>query len=385
MLNSNDTNLPTATTQALPENLYFSGLLANYLTLTAGLPVNEFIQTTLIFLNSQMNIRHASITLLEADGSGFRLHDINREDDSGFKAGDFLPAEITVLSEMTKTRDPQYRPNIAATGSDCLVDKTLLATSIRSDFIVPLWIEERCLGTLNVASNIIDGISEEVRRFLLLLTSCLAQSLQNIHLIESLRESEQRYRNLIDDIHDIIQSVDSTGRFVYVNHAWLDLLGYNQQQLASLTLWDVIHPSSREHCQNIFKRIMSGEKIHHIEAIFCSKDGTEIPLEGSISARIIGGQIVASQGIFRNIRERKKTEKTIQAQIKYLNAMERISRISLQSSNINHMLEQILDAMLDIFQCDRAWLLYPCDPHAATWNVLAHNGLVSTPKVSKFP
>lgn len=339
------------------------------MTLTTGLSVNKFVHTTLKFLSRQLNICHSSIALVEENNLGFRLYDANHDDETGLEAGDFIRFDMTILSEIVEHREPRYRPDIASCDSGYAIDKRLLSAGIQSDFLIPLWIENRCLGTLNVAAATLDGFCEDRRRFLLLLASSLAQSLQNIHLIKSLQESEQRYRSLIDDMHDMVQSVDSDGRFIYVNDAWLSLLGYHQQQLSELTLWDIIHPDSIQHCQNIFQRILLGENIYHIEAIFCTKDGTEIPVEGSISARRVGNQVVATQGIFRDIRKRKQAEKTIQTQIKYLNAIERISRISLRSSTMNSTLEQVLDAMLDIFQCDRAWLLYPCDPDAATWTV----------------
>ena len=32
-------------------------------------------------------------------------------------------------------------------------------------------------------------------------------------------------------------------------------------------------------------------------------------------------------------------------------------------------MSDVLDEMLSIFDCDRAWLVYPCDPEAASWRV----------------
>lgn len=59
----------------------------------------------------------------------------------------------------------------------------------------------------------------------------------------------------------------------------------------------------------------------------------------------------------------------MQEQIYALEILERISRISASSHNVKEMLERVLNEMLDIFQCDRAWFLFPCDPHAAAWGV----------------
>src|SRR5258708_15786524 len=33
------------------------------------------------------------------------------------------------------------------------------------------------------------------------------------------------------------------------------------------------------------------------------------------------------------------------------------------------MMGEVLDAVLSVFNCDRAWLVYPCDPEAASWQV----------------
>ena len=34
------------------------------------------------------------------------------------------------------------------------------------------------------------------------------------------------------------------------------------------------------------------------------------------------------------------------------------------------MMSDVLDAVLSIFECDRAWLVYPCDPEAVSWRAV---------------
>jgi len=80
----------------------------------------------------------------------------------------------------------------------------------------------------------------------------------------ALRESEERYRDLIESTYDIIQSVAPDGRFVFVNRAWLETLGYTEAELPSLNLWKIIHPESLSHCQEVFSRIRAGESIKNI-------------------------------------------------------------------------------------------------------------------------
>ena len=52
-----------------------------------------------------------------------------------------------------------------------------------------------------------------------------------------------------------------------------------------------------------FQRVMSGESLTGLEAVFVTKDGRHVDIEGNVSARIIDGKVVASHGIFRDITE----------------------------------------------------------------------------------
>jgi len=55
--------------------------------------------------------------------------------------------------------------------------------------------------------------------------------------------------------------------------------------------------------------------------------------------------------------------------LRVLAAMERIGRRMHGAANLESLLERVLDDLLDLFDCDRAWLLYPCDPIAPSWTV----------------
>jgi PAS domain S-box-containing protein len=123
-----------------------------------------------------------------------------------------------------------------------------------------------------------------------------------------LAESEQRYRAAIDNAHDMIQSIRPDGTFEFVNRAWLDTLGYSEAELAELDIWDIIHDSSREHCQLYFSKALGGESIPYMEAVFRTKAGVPVPVEGSVTNRYMGDQIIATHGFFRNISERLHAE-----------------------------------------------------------------------------
>jgi PAS domain S-box-containing protein len=125
---------------------------------------------------------------------------------------------------------------------------------------------------------------------------------------EALRESEERYRSFVESTSDLVQSVGPDGRFLYVNPAWYATLGYMPEDLSALTVFDVISPDDLPHCQPLFSKIFQGESVHNIEVTFVRKNGEPVRLEGSSVPRIVNGQVVATQSVFRDITERRRIE-----------------------------------------------------------------------------
>ncbi|MDM8515433.1 cache domain-containing protein [Desulfobacterales bacterium HSG16] len=71
----------------------------------------------------------------------------------------------------------------------------------------------------------------------------------------------------------------------------------------------------------------------------------------------------------RMIDERIRAEKEHIAYLNFLESIEQIDVVIQQSSDHEQMMRYALSAVLSIFSCDRAWLLYPCDPDALFWKV----------------
>ena len=72
-----------------------------------------------------------------------------------------------------------------------------------------------------------------------------------------------------------------------------------------------------------------------------------------------------------DVTERKRAEQEHQAQLWFLESMDVIDRAIQRTSDLEQMMGDVLDAVLKIFRCDRAWLVYPCDPEADSLRVPA--------------
>ena len=121
-------------------------------------------------------------------------------------------------------------------------------------------------------------------------------------------ESEERYRAVIENASDMIQSVRADGSFEFVNRAWREALGYTDEDLETMNVWELIHPDQIEHCQIAFVRAMQGEPINDLQTVFVARDGRAVPIEGSVTSRKLGDEVVATHGFFRDITERLRTQ-----------------------------------------------------------------------------
>jgi PAS domain S-box-containing protein len=70
-----------------------------------------------------------------------------------------------------------------------------------------------------------------------------------------------------------------------------------------------------------------------------------------------------------DVTERKRAEKEHRAQLWFLESMDAIDRAIQGTSDLEQMMSDVLDVVLATFGCDRAWLIYPCDPEAGSRQV----------------
>ena len=70
------------------------------------------------------------------------------------------------------------------------------------------------------------------------------------------------------------------------------------------------------------------------------------------------------------VTDHKRTKEDRAAHVWFLECMDRINRAMQGTNDLEEMMSAVLDAVLEIFACDRAWLVYPCDPHGTTWRAV---------------
>jgi diguanylate cyclase (GGDEF)-like protein/PAS domain S-box-containing protein len=123
----------------------------------------------------------------------------------------------------------------------------------------------------------------------------------------ALRESEERYRTLFEESRDAIYMTTVEGRFVEVNQALVDLLGYSREELLTGGARDLYQdPPDRQRFREAIDR--SGS-VRDYETRLIRRNGEAIDALVSASVRRdADGAIVGYQGIIHDITERKRAE-----------------------------------------------------------------------------
>jgi diguanylate cyclase (GGDEF)-like protein/PAS domain S-box-containing protein len=130
---------------------------------------------------------------------------------------------------------------------------------------------------------------------------------------EAIQRSEMRYRELFENLTDIVYEHDVDGRFTVMNRQGLEVLGYEIGEMLRLSLLDIVHPDYRDEARGLIKGQGVDDGGRHHELVFVARDGTNVPVE--ISSRPLhDARGTTVQGIARDITERKYMENQLRHQ-----------------------------------------------------------------------
>ena len=156
----------------------------------------------------------------------------------------------------------------------------------------------------------------------------------------ALKESESKYRDLFESAHDIILIANKNGEIQDINQRGATLTQYDHQTLLALNLIDDLtveadRPILRDSLQ---KAALGEDSIFEVQ--WLTAQNTQVYLEGAITPRMTdANQFIAARFIFRDITERRQTERE-------LIRLERLKSLGEMAAGVSHNLNNILSGVL---------------------------------------
>ena len=197
----------------------------------------------------------------------------------------------------------------------------------------PIYKDNKTIGAVVTFSDITERSRKDAE--LLMLKENLEQRV--IERTELLRESEGRFRSLVENTTDWIWEANEHTRYTYASPQVRELLGYEPEEVIGMTPFDLMTPEDQQSVKKLFVEIAGRhEPFSRLENANLHKDGHTVILETS-GVPIFGsdGSFKGYRGIDRDITERKKTEQA-------LIQSEKLKSIGTITAGISHEFNNIL-------------------------------------------
>ena len=129
---------------------------------------------------------------------------------------------------------------------------------------------------------------------------------------ETLRESEERYRELAGSLPEIVFETDEKGNLTFANHIAFDVLGYTREDFEKgLNALQMLIPEDHDRALKNIQRVLKGEKLGGTEYTALTKDGRRYPAMVYATPIIIEEKSVGMRGIVADLTETKQAQKAL--------------------------------------------------------------------------
>ncbi len=217
---------------------------------------------------------------------------------------------------------------------------------VHSLICVPIVYERESLGILAV-----DTIESKRRlnqsdlNLLIGIASQLAVSINNSISYQKLKESEDRYRDIFENVSDFLYSHDLEGRILEANQAFKEATGYQGSELTALSLRDLMREEHADNFDTYIGAVIDNGLAEGITTLV-AKDGTECIIEYKSSIIYHGDRPAGVRGSAHDITERwrsRKEKKRLEAMLERAQKMEAVGTLA---GGVAHDLNNILSGIV---------------------------------------
>src|SRR4051794_23057771 len=158
---------------------------------------------------------------------------------------------------------------------------------------------------------------------------------EKVRARQALEESEQRYRELVEDVTEILYTVDRDGRFVSLNRSFERSTGYRIEEWIGRPFAELFMPHSVSAAVDHFTQALAGhERIIH-EYDLLAQSGAVVTVEVSWQPRYVQGVVTGTIGMARDVTEHRNIARKLEE-------AKRMSSLGQGAASLAHEFHNVL-------------------------------------------
>jgi PAS domain S-box-containing protein len=187
---------------------------------------------------------------------------------------------------------------------------------------------------------------------------------------EKLERERALLRCVIDSASDLIFIKDQESVYRACNKASEAFIGMAESEQIGKSDYDFFDREKADQIRKTDREVIDEGKPVHYEEWVTGPDGRRLLID-TVKTPYYDpdGKPLGLVGIGRDLTERNRLEQDRLAHLRYFENMDRVNRAIQGADDLEKMMKHLLEVVLSVFDCDRAYLQYPCDPDAPSWSI----------------
>jgi PAS domain S-box-containing protein len=181
--------------------------------------------------------------------------------------------------------------------------------------------------------------------------------------------AQKQLFTLTDNFPDPLARFDRQGCFLYTNSAAERAFGRPLEAVVGKTLHELQFgsPAQCDELTAAIQQVFADGTANILETMVYTAFGPRLTEVRHIPEFDENGTVISVLGIMRDVTAQRQVEEDRKAHLWFLESLDKVNRAIQGAGDLEQMMNDVLDAVLAIFTCDRAWLLCSHDPTSEQW------------------